>query len=225
MQASDFRQARELARRNGVKSLVYGPPGSGKTPVINTAPSPCLLSCEPGLLSMTTSTVPTYEAHTCARIDEFFKWLQTSNERKNYHTAGIDSATEMGSIFLRENMKKILHGQQLYGAMAEWVYPKLQWLYNAPQLHTYIICKQMIEETDAGKKLVPGFPGKSLNADVPFLYDLIMHLDIQSVPNYGNVRAFHCHSGFGVSCRDRTGQLAEFEPPDLAAIFNKCMQQ
>jgi hypothetical protein len=223
MQMSDMRQAREFAQRYGVKCLTFGPPGSGKTPITNTAPRPMLLASEPGLLSMRKSTVPTYQALTWKRIVEFFDWLEKSNERKNFDTVAIDSASQIAEIYLRDNPDRISHGLQLYGKMAEAVFDRLHKLYIMEGLHTYIICKQTVEKTDVGASLKPYFPGNDLNVKVPHLYDEILHLDMQAIPGVGTHKAFHCHSGIGVSCRDRTGNLAEFEPPDLSALFAKCM--
>jgi AAA domain len=62
MQAKDLRPAGSFAQQYGVKMIAYGPPGAGKTPLINTAPRPILLIVEPGMLSMKGSTVPSWDA-------------------------------------------------------------------------------------------------------------------------------------------------------------------
>lgn len=217
---ADFKQAREFAKNYGVKSLVYGPPGTGKTPITNTAPRPVLLAVEPGLLSMRNSTVPTYMAPTWVKIREFFDWVFSSNEVKNFDTIALDSASQMGEIHLRDNPGKVAHGLPRYGKMAEDVGDILHKLYYMQQKHTYLICKQEIID---GPMKRPYFPGKDLNIKVPHLYDAILHVDNQAVPSVGTVKAFQCHSSFDSQCRDRTGNLNQFEPPDLSALFAKCM--
>ena len=52
MNINDLKPASALALRLGVKCVAYGPPGSGKTPISNTAPNPVMLVTEPGMLSM-----------------------------------------------------------------------------------------------------------------------------------------------------------------------------
>ena len=43
---------------SGVKVLVYGQAGSGKTTLIRTAPAPLILSAEAGLLSLAGTDIP-----------------------------------------------------------------------------------------------------------------------------------------------------------------------
>lgn len=78
MDIRDLKAASEHAQNFGVKAIIYGPAGTGKTPILNTAPRPVLLATEAGLLSMRGSNIPTYEAYTSQRIDEFFKWFFNS---------------------------------------------------------------------------------------------------------------------------------------------------
>lgn len=224
MNIRDLREAQEFARSYGVKSVVYGPPGTGKTPIINTAPRPVLLAVEPGLLSMRGSRVPTYVAPTWAKIKEFFDWWHGSNETKAFDTLGTDSISQICEVYLRDNPGKHSHGLKLYGAMAEAVGDILHKLYYQQNKHMYIIAKQEIEQTEAGAgKKRAYFPGNDLKVKTPHLFDAILHLDNHVVPGYGMTRAFHCHSAADAVCRDRTGNLAEYEPPDLSALFAKCM--
>lgn len=171
------------------------------------------------------TNLPTKQALKWKDVVDFLDWAEKSPERKNFDTICIDSASEMAEIHLRDNPGKHSHGMQQYGKMQEDVYERLYNLFALPDCNIYIICKQMVEQSDAGAKLVPYFPGKALNISVPHLFDEVWHLDMQSIPGAGAHRAFHCHSGFGKACRDRSGRLAEFEPPNLATLFAKCLNK
>jgi len=57
MDIRDLKAASEHAQNFGCKCIIYGPSGSAKTPLVNTAPRPVLLSIEPGLLSMKGSNI------------------------------------------------------------------------------------------------------------------------------------------------------------------------
>lgn len=229
MDQRNLKAAKEFAVKYGVKSICYGAPGSGKTPLSNTAPRPVMLACEPGLLSMRTSDVPTYtawevgEGHvkTAKRIDDFFQWVFNSIELKNFDTIIVDSVSEMANIYLSDAEKKNAHGLKAYGDMAENVMHHLRRLYYMQQKHIYLICKQEILEPYYRR---PAFPGKELHREIPHLYDLIMNIGKFSIPNYGEAKAIRCIESFDCLARDRSGNLNEFELPDLSSIFNKCMR-
>lgn len=226
MQMNQLRPAREFAAMYGCKALVYGGPGSAKTPTINTAPRPVLMAVEPGMLSMRNSDVPTWLAPTWKQIKEFLDWALGSNEMRNFDTLGIDSVSQICEIYLRDNPNKAAHGLKLYGDMATNVGDYLHKLYYMQQKHMYLICKQETEHLEgSGARHRPYFPGNDLKVKVPHLYDFILQLGIFAVPGFGNTLAFQCHSSFDSVCRNRTGNLAQFEPPDLSALFNKAMTQ
>lgn len=218
MNQSDLKPAKDFANAFGCKAIVYGPPGSGKTPVFNTAPRPVLLATEPGLLSMRNSTVPTWIGDSKAKIDEFFKWFENSSEAKNFDTLGIDSTSQMCNIALDESKSK--HGLAQYGDMADYVMPFLKRLYFMREKHMYLIAKE--ELTTDGKRR-PLYPGKFLPAEIPHLYDCILRLAKVPVPQVGEQLAFQCNGSIDVVARNRTGTLADFEPPNFAALVQKVM--
>lgn len=221
MNINDLKPASEFAKIYGCKVCCYGPPGSGKTPILNTAPRPLLLATEPGLLSMRGSTVPTYTAYEPKKIDEFFDWFFKSNEVKGFDTLAIDSGSEMASIYLIDALKTNKHGMKAYGDMAENVERHLRKLYFLPNKHIYVIAKQDVIKETGYKR--PYFPGQYLPVSVPHLFDFILQLGIQSVPQVGQVSAFRCKESFDVMARARTGNLNEFEEPNLTKLFNKAM--
>lgn len=218
MNAADLRPAREFAKLYGAKCIVYGGAGTGKTPLINTAPRPVLLATEPGLLSMRNSNVPTWIGNTKARIDEFMKWFELSPEAKNYDTLAIDSTSQMCDIALSESKAK--HGLAQYGEMADYVYPYMERLYFTREKHMFLIAKE--ELTSDGKRR-PYYPGKFLPIQIPHKYDCILRLARVPIPNVGEQLAFQCNGTMDIIARNRTGTLADFEPADFSQLVKKVM--
>lgn len=224
MQLSDLKAAGDFATQFGVKCLLYGPPGSAKTPILNTAPRPVLLATEPGLLSMRGSKIPTWEANTPARIDDFFKWFFSSAETKNFDTLGVDSVSQMADIYLQQSLKDNKHGMKAYGEMAESTMGHLRTLYYTRYKNTYLICKEEIKNIDNQVVKRPYFPGQVLPIDVPHMYDIIARLAKTNVPGQqGETLAFQCIGNYNVIARNRTGNLDMFEFPDFGALVKKAM--
>lgn len=224
MQMSDLRPANDFAQNFGCKCLIYGPAGSGKTPILNSAPRPLLLATEPGLLSMKGSTIPTYEAYTPKAISDFFTWFFNSAETKNFDTLGIDSASQIADIHLIAAQKTNKHGLKAYGEMAENTIEHLRTLYYTRYKHTYVICKEEIKDLDGQSMRRPYFPGQVLPITVPHLYDFILRLAKTNVPEaQGEVLAFQCNGSYNVLSRNRTGNLNTYEQPNFTALVNKAM--
>jgi hypothetical protein len=220
MQAIDLKPASTFAKTFGVKILCYGPPGVGKTPMINKAPRPVLLATEPGLLSMRNSNVPTFIAPTVAKVDDFMKWFEHSTEAKNFDTLCIDSLSQMCDIALVDAKKKSSHGLKQYGDMAEYIMPYIERLYFMPAKNMFLIAKEEVTETGTRR---PSFPGKVLPVQIPHKYDCILRLAKSQVPGVGEQLAFQCNASYDVIARNRTGTLGDFEPADLGLLIQKAM--
>lgn len=223
MDIKNLRPAKEFALQYGFKAIIFGPPGSGKTPISNTAPRPVMLATEPGLLSMRGSNVPTWLAPTPEKINEFFDWFFNSNEVKNFDTIVIDSISQMAEVYLQSALASNKHGLKAYGEMATETIKQLRKLYFTQQKHTYLIAKEEKLEESGIQIRRPYMPGKQLPIELPHMYDAVLHLAIQNVPGMGQIKAFRCQGSMDVIARDRTGSLAEFEPPDFGALVRKAM--
>lgn len=224
MNMKDLKPAKDFAQCFGIKAVIYGPAGSGKTPVINSCPRPVLLATEPGLLSMKNSLIPTWQGYTPDTINDFFKWFFGSDETKNFDTLAIDSTSHMAEIYLQAALKTNKHGLAAYGEMATETLKHLNTLYYTRYKHTYLIAKQEIIAENGITIKRPYYPGKQLPVELPHKYDQILQLDIQNVPGVGQVKAFRCQASIDVLARDRTGMLAEFEEPNFSKLVLKAMQ-
>lgn len=213
-----FQTAGSFAEQYGVKALIYGPPGAGKTPLAATAPSPVILAIEPGMLSLRGSNIPTCMAETPAKIDDFFAWVFSSNEAKQFDTIYVDSVSEMSFVYVREELKRNKDGRKAYGIMAEKVYTHVSNLRYMPNKHMCLLAKKTTDDLGC---VVPQFEGRDLSSKIPHMCDEILYLDKAIVPGVGEVSALRAKGTHNILARDRTGLLAEFEQPNLTYIFNK----
>lgn len=239
MNINDLKPVSTFAQRMGVKAMLYGQAGIGKTPICcSTAPRPVLLVTESGVLSVRNMNTPAWEAYTPERIKEFFDWFTKSNDAKNFDTLVIDSGSQVAEIELADQLKKNKDGRKAYGELSKICMEFFSGLYYMPQKHIVMICK--LTKAEIGKQVInqggafvvestfqmqPYFPGQDLNVKVPHMYDAIWYMGRAQVPGQqGQVTAIRTVGTDEIMARDRSGNLAELEPPNLAQLFEKAMR-
>lgn len=224
MNFQSLKPAGQLAQRFGVKALAYGGPGMGKTPMVNSAPRPVLCCVEPGMLSMRGSSVPAWEAYDVGRINEFFAWVFQSAESKQFDTIAIDSISQLAEIILTDELKKNKDGRKAYGEMSRKVMEIVNALYYMPNKHIWLIGKQTVVDEMGVQRKKPYFPGQDLNVKIPHLFDEVLHIGLNTIPGQPKpIVAIRSAETFDIMARDRSGKLAELEPPNLANLFTKAM--
>lgn len=220
--------AKSFAVNFGLKAVIYGGPGSGKTPVcVKTAPNPVLLLCEAGALTLKDSNVPTWPAFTEAKIDEFMTWFTTSAEAAKFDTLVIDSVTQMSEIILdkylggRSKAGNSPDGRKAYGEMARQTMEYLNKLYFMPRKHILLVSKQGSDTVMGMEQTRPIMPGKDLNVRIPHLVDGVFHMGIHMSSGVMDRVTLMCIGDLTTMARDRSGQLAQYEEPDMSRIIAK----
>lgn len=229
---SDLKPAKAFAQKFGVKAIVYGGPGSAKTPVcIKTSPRPVVLMSEPGFLSVRDSEAPTWPAFDPIKLKEFFDWFFTSNESKNFDTLVWDSTSQSAEQMVEAQSGDTsaagnkAHGQIVYGIMATKMMEYINKLYYMEAKHIMLIAKQEIIEVAGVNYMRPYWAGKVLPVRVPHTFDVITRLGrYDNIPKQAlGTIAFRTKEDFSQMGRDRSGNFGEYEPPNVTHLINKFM--
>lgn len=168
--------------------------------------------------------IPVWEAYTTARIQEFFTWFLSSHEARNFDTMIWDSVSQAGEIVLNEELPRQKDPRKAYGNMSRQMMEWVDALYFMASKHIYLIAKQIVVEIGSIQTRKYFFPGQDLNVKIPHRYDEIVCVGQFMIPGaVAPIRAIQCQPTFDVIARDRSGKLSQYEPPDLAALFTKCM--
>lgn len=213
-----------LAVNYGAKAIVYGGPGTGKTPLCTSAPYPIIAFAEPGLGSVRVYNGPGVITDTYAKMRDFWQWATQSAEARQFQTKCADSISQMAEIVLAEEKVKNKDPRKAYGEMSSKMMEILNWIYYCPHINALLIAKEDQPSDENGKMFRPFFPGKDLNVKVPHLYDAVWRLEMVKQPNGTEQRVIRTRSSFNAFARYRFGNLNEIEAADIAYLFNKMRQ-
>lgn len=210
-----IQNTRDVKTNNGIKVMVYGLAGTGKTRLCATAPRPIILSAEQGLLSLSNQDVPFIQISSLEQLQA--ARLQIHND-KRFWTVCLDSASEIAEVCLRDRIANNKDPRKAYGEMAQEILNEVRMFRDFPQRHVVFIMKQgrIKDEQTGGILNGPLMPGQQLDQHMPYMFDEVFQL----VTMGGNT-ALRTRRDNLNEAKDRSGKLDEWEPPNLTHIFNK----
>jgi len=207
---------------NGVKLLVYGQAGAGKTSLIPTLPNPIVLSAEGGLLSIADAELPYIEITTMAELQEAYKWLAESAEAAQFESVAIDSISEIAEVCLNYEKKVNKDPRAAYGAMQEQMADIIRVFRDLPAKHVYMSAKLEKTQDEMGRILyAPSMPGNKTGQSLPYFFDEVLALRVERDAEGNSQRALMCDSDGLWLAKDRSGKLESWEAPDLSMIIAK----
>lgn len=207
----------------GVKCLVYGQAGAGKTSLIPTLPSPIVLSAEGGLLSISGADVPYIEISSMADLMEAYQWLTASAEAGQFQSVALDSISEIAEVVLVEELKRNKDGRAAYGELNSAMTGVIRAFRDLPGKHVYFTAKCEKAQDEQGRLLYsPAMPGKTLTQQIPYFFDLVMALRVEKDAE-GKTHRVLLTDGDGLwTAKNRAaGRLDAWERPDLGAVIAK----
>ena len=211
---------------SGVKLLVYGQAGAGKTRLVPTLPKPILLSAESGLLSLQGEDIPYITIGTMSDLHEAYTWLTESAEAQEYESVALDSLSEIAEVVLSAEKRVAKDPRQAYGEMQEQMTALIRAFRDLPGKHVYFSAKVEKTQDDMGRLLyAPSMPGNKTGQALPYFFDEVLALRVERDAEGVMQRALQCDSDGIWLAKDRSGRLGMWESPDLGEIIRKIIGQ
>lgn len=228
----DIVNACDQAENQGLKILVHGFAGSGKTRLCATTGDlerTLIISAEAGLLSLRQYSIPTITVRSLADLQGIYRWLV--QERPGYHWLCLDSLSEIAETVLAAEKAATRDPRQAYGALQDRMLALVKSFRDLPGYHVVMTCKsERIKDEATGALLtVPLLPGQKLAQHLPYLFDEVLYLRVfQETDPEGQpiiTRALQTARDAQIEAKDRSGALALFESPDLAHLHARILGQ
>ena len=202
----------------GLKVLVYGQAGCGKTTLSKTLPTPVVLSAEGGLLSLKDDNIPYLEIKSMTDLHEAYEWVSKS---KDYESVVLDSISEIAEVVLSHEKKINKDGRAAYGEMDVQLSEIIR-AFRDLNMHVLMTAKLEKQQDEMGRMLYfPSLPGNKTAQKLPYFFDEVLALRIEKDEDGKTQRALMCDSDGLWLAKDRSGKLEAWETPDLGEIIAK----
>jgi phage nucleotide-binding protein len=207
---------------NGVKMLVYGQSGAGKTSLIPTLPSPVVLSAEGGLLSIADADIPFIEISTMQDLKDAYQWITESPDAKQFKSVALDSISEIAEVCLGGEKKIAKDPRQAYGAMQDQMADIIRAFRDLPGKHVLMTAKLEKSQDEMGRMLYsPSMPGNKTGQALPYFFDMVFALRVEKDAEGNTQRALMTDSDGLWAAKARGNKLEAWEAPDLGEIIKK----
>jgi phage nucleotide-binding protein len=215
-------QSTKSVASDGVKILVYGQAGAGKTSLIPTLPKPVILSAEGGLLSIAEADLPFVEISSMDSLREAYKWLTTSDEAKEFESVALDSISEIAEVCLATEKKNNKDPRAAYGEMQTTMAEVIRSFRDIPNKHVYFTAKLEKSQDEMGRMLyAPSMPGNKAGQALPYAFDVVAALRVEKDADGVIQRALMCDSDGLWQAKSRIQGVDAWEAPDVGAIIKK----
>lgn len=215
---------RQSAANSGVKILVHGPAGAGKTMLCATTDAPTvIISAEAGLLSLRNTDIPVIEVSSIQDVQDAYQFITESADAKDFRWVCLDSISEIAEVCLAREKAATKDPRQAYGALQEHMSHLIRAFRDLPGRNVYFSCKQeRIKDEQTGTIFYgPSLPGQKLGQGIAYFFDEVFALRVEKDPDGNPYRALQTGRDFNFEAKDRSGALDPFEAPNLAAIAAK----
>lgn len=221
--AVKIKSIKNIVKNNGLKILIHGMAGAGKTVMCCTTGEPTLIiSAEAGLLSV--KDAPDYikgaEIESIDDLDDIFQYLK--EDAPDFKWVALDSITEIAERVLSTEKKLTLDPRKAYQALSDRMIDYVKDFRDLKDYNIVMSCKSQVFQDEDGKTLyMPLMPGKQLHKQIPYLFDEVFALYVEKDEDGDDVRIVQTGRDRKYEAKDRSGMLDMYEEPNLKSISKK----
>lgn len=216
---------------HGVKCMVYGPSGVGKTRLLASAPKPVIISAEKGLLSLRQFQLPAIEIQSYVDLEAALQYLYANPLGREAQTICLDSVSEIAEVCLADAKAKKKDGRAAHGDMQDDLAKTFRRFRDIPGKHVCFTAKEEFTKDADGRMLrMPMFPGNKLAQNAPYFFDEVFQLCAFRDAANRQTRWLRTAMDNQNVAKDRSGVLSEWENADpatgggLTVVFEKMMK-
>lgn len=239
--AIEFSTTSAVNMDQGVKALVYGNSGIGKTTLSATAPKPVIISAENGLLSLNKKNleklfgaaapgisyeIPVIKVKDMATLQEAYNWCANIANHQYFETVVIDSISEIGEVVLNNAKRTVKDPRQAYGQLIEQMENIIRSFRDLPGKHVIMLAKEewVKDEITGVTTRSPSMPGSKLGQKLPYFFDEVFRLATNKDAQNNDYRYLLTQPDLQNIAKDRSGSLDKMEMPHIANFINKILQ-
>ncbi len=234
-----IQSSQQLSTTSGIKVLIYGNAGMGKTLLAATAPAPVLLSAESGLLSLSkrniervygvdtpgiTYDIPVIIIKTVEDISAAYTWLTTSKDAQGFQTIVIDSISEIAEVILANAKPQVKDARLAYGTMMEQMANTVRLFRDQPKNVYFTAKSELVKDENGVAQYAPSLPGNKMSQQIPYWLDEVFNLGMGTTADGSEYRYLRTSPTMKFTAKDRSGSLEAMEEPHLGKIFSKILE-
>lgn len=219
--------------QTGLKFLIFGEPGVGKTTLAKTVEEKTLIiSAESGLLSLAGSDIDVLDLSTddkgvslpkekrLFRLAEAYKYLNEVETQKKYSWVFLDSLTEIFQNLVEQLQTEYPDSKDTIKMWGEYNKRGRSLIKSFRDLPHYNVCFTALAKEDKdenGKRFIRVDVNGGIAHQMPAFFDLVFYYYI--APD--GSRKLLTGKQDNVVAKDRSGKLDKMEDPNLDAISKK----
>jgi len=221
--AIEIISSKGLVNKKGIKILLYGNSGVGKSSQFKYTGKTILISAESGELVLNdANNVDVIRVKTLADLKEAYLYVEQNTNK--YDTVGIDSLTEVGQMIVADLKKdpefsSMKDGMKLWMKFSEIMLSIAKSFRDLDGINVIITALSESVKNGFDELIMPMIPAKKVQAQLPSLYDEVLYL--RSSEN--GDREFVTNPA-----KDRSGKLEPVEPctkeQGIKLIYNKILK-
>jgi phage nucleotide-binding protein len=202
--------SKNLAKENGIRVLLYGASGVGKSfQAVHTGKT-VVITSEKADLTLNDFDVDIIKINSSKELKEAYNYVAENADK--YDTVFIDSLTDIGEMIVMELKKSGNYSKsdtyKMWSDFTDIMITITKSFRDMENINVVLICLEESIKNGFEEKIVPQIPAKKAKSKLVSLYDIVTRLHV----NENGEREFLCAPSDEFDAKDRSGKLNPVEP-------------
>jgi len=206
----EVKNSKGLAIADGVRILLYGPSGIGKTATAITTGKTIIITSEKGDLTLNDYDIDIIHINSLSELKEAYIYIKDNIDK--YDTVLIDSLTDIGETIVQElkdsNNYSSSDTYKMWSDFTTIMTKITKSFRDLRGINVVLIALEESEKNGLDEKLMPMIPAKKAKKKLISLYDIVIRIGLDE----SNNRIFYTQPQEGFEAKDRSSKLKPIEP-------------